>query len=58
MSDILIGPGGDWIFFLLDVLYVLASGTVAIAVLLTPYRRRRRVEDAEAIRDCLRGRRS
>ena len=58
MSDILIGPVGDWIFFLLGTLYVLASGTVAIAVLLTPYRRRRRVEDAEAIRDCLRGRRS
>jgi len=58
VSDILIGPGGDWIFFLLDVLYVLASGTVAIAVLLTPYRRRRRIADAEAIRDCLRGRRS
>jgi len=58
VSDILIGPVGDWIFFLLGTLYVLASGTVAIAVLLTPYRRRRRVEDAEAIRDCLRGRRS
>jgi len=58
VSDILIGPVGDWVFFLLGILYVLASSTIAVAVLLTPYRRRRRVADAEAIRHCLRGRRS